>query len=79
MAKSYLLATKGKRMGKCLFKAGPKLSEALTIDSIAAKYRSFDFDFKHIYKRCVVYLTIVATMLLFSTGRSFGSNKTLYR
>ena len=77
LAKSCRFATKGSRMGKCLFSAGPKLSEAFTRLSIAAKYRSFDRDFRHICNRCVVYFTIVATMLLFSTWASFGSNSTL--
>lgn len=76
-ARSCRLATSGSKMGRCLLSAGPKLSEALTRLSIAAKYKSFDFDLRHICNRCVFYLTIYATMLLCSTGGSFGSNSTL--
>ena len=71
-----LLATKGRRMGKCLFNAGPKLSEAFTKLSMAEQQSYLFLDLRHLSKSIVFYFTIIATIVLSST-MSLGSNNTL--
>lgn len=75
-ARSCLFAIRGSNIGKCLLIAGPKLSEAFTRLSIAAKYRSFDLDLRQRYSKAVFCLIIIATIVLSSTI-SFGSKSTL--
>ena len=78
LARSCLLAINGNKMGKCLLRAGPKLSEAFTRLSIAAKYSSFDLDLRQRWSSIVFYFMIMATMVLSSTI-SFGLKSTLDR
>jgi len=61
-------------MCKCLFSAGPKLSLAYLMFSIAAKYTALDYDLRHRCNRMIFYLISTATTE-FSSTSSLGSKR----
>jgi hypothetical protein len=87
VTKSYFFLIKDNTIGKCLFKAGPKLFEAFlnylfkikvtyTIFSIAAIKSALFEETKHFYNNIKLVLTKEAITELSSTI-SLGSNRTL--
>jgi hypothetical protein len=60
-------------MCKCLLRAGPKLSLAIFMLSMAAKNTALELDLRHFYKRMMLVFTRLATTEL-SSMSSLGSN-----